>query len=314
MVELEYTKGSFNGVYFPCFGIFASPLFGSDILPLPPKQEKYHVNLVTNAQTGHYDGNPDSKYEDEIRKHMAKMLKSFNRTYISFNEFAHMETDFREWEIKFPFASHRFGQKVAAAQQLDSREVFRTAEQNPQLFSPEHDKPHCPYGNNTPSSIVTGKHQPVQPIQSREKLANRKFKQDAQKFRVFLGESEIRDTKTIQDYDSFAKVVEHFRNHGGFFKQPKNNIRRISDLIMKVNTVTDMQKWILDKQGNDDFNAYHDGWASGPLLNKKFSVTERTKVSTFMLTCLDYHNFMQIRTQVKKTKILFRISDKYPFQ
>ena len=36
-INLHRTSGTFNGVYFPCFGMFSAPLFGTDIFPLPPR-------------------------------------------------------------------------------------------------------------------------------------------------------------------------------------------------------------------------------------------------------------------------------------
>ena len=298
--NLFRTSGTFNGVYFPCFGILVAPLFGTEIFPLPPKQEKFHFNLVMNEPTDHYDGNPNSKYEDEVRTWMKKQIFAFGKTSISFNAMRMLDENQELWAQKFPLSTVRWGETVSAftLANFNSREGFQPIEAYPTLFDNKTDLSRVALGTVTARRTVTGLHNMPQPIQSKDKLLSKKQQLEADKLKVFIGETDFRQTTTMEAYDEYAKVVKHFRVKGHTFKSPTNHIKKVSELIRDVTTVNDMQKWLVFTQGKTDFNVYHDGWTETPIMKKRLSHTDKARISSFMLTCLEYHNFVQIRDKV----------------
>ena len=302
-INLTRTSGTFNGVYFPCFGIFSAPLFGTEIFPLPPKQEKYHFNLVMNEPTDHYDGNPNSKYEDEIRRFMKDQIFAFEQTSTSFNAQRLLDEQMDLWWRKFPLASIRWGQTVAAYEELPPiREKFYSVEANPNLLTNRMDHYRVPLGNVKTKQTVSGAHSQPKPVTSKDRLLEKRQQLESDKFKVFLGETDFRQTTTMVAYDEFTKVVHHFRINGGSFKEPSNHIRKMANLLKDVNSITDMQKWLVFNQGKEDFNAYHDGWTQTPLMRKRISITDRARRTEDMLACLEYHNFLQIRSKVSWKK------------
>ena len=302
-IVMTRNSGTFNGVYFPCMGIFASPLFGTNIFPLPPKQEKYHFNLMMNGPTDHYDGNPNSKYEDEIRRIMKPQMLAFEKTSVSFNDQRSLTHNLEEWDSKFPFALVRWGENVAAYNdQAEGGVKFQTVEQNPDLLGQRNDYARVKHGRAQTRNTVTGLHNPPSPVTSKEKLMEKKQQLESQKLKVFIGEVDFRQSDILTEYDQFTNLVREFRIRGGSFKAPLNIIRKVVYLVDNVNQMEDMQRWMVHTQGKFDFHAFHEGWLPGPILNKRLSQTERAKLSTWMLTCLEYHNFMQIRQKVILTE------------
>ena len=170
-INLIRTSGTFNGVYFPCFGIFSAPLFGTDIFPLPPRQEKYHFNLMMNEPTDHYDGNPNSKYEDEIRRFMKDQVSAFEKTSISFNAQRFLDRQMEIWWKKFPLASIRWGETVAAYEALPPlRERFYSVEVNPNLLTDRTDHLRVALGNVKTKQTVSGVHNQPKPVKSKYRL------------------------------------------------------------------------------------------------------------------------------------------------
>ena len=186
-IMLTRNSGTFNGVYFPCMGIFSSPLFGTNIFPLPPKQEKYHFNLMMNEPTDHYDGNPNSKYEDEIRRFMRPQLLAFEKTSVSFNNQRQLTTNLELWDLKFPLALVRWGEKAAAFDEESAGgQWFETVEKNPNLLGQRDDYARVKHGRGQTRNTVTGLHNPPSPVTSKEKLLERKQQLESQKLKVFL--------------------------------------------------------------------------------------------------------------------------------
>ena len=287
-----------NGVYFPCFGIFVGPLFGTEVFPLPPRQEKVHFNLVTGRPTDHYDGNPNGQYEIEIRRYMKKVLNSFIRTP-TFNLFDDLDFSQAKWYEKFPFAKIRWGQKVAASAATPTMDAFRPIERNPNLFNEAPDRLPEYKGKCLVKTTGAPEHTPVAPIQSKDHLIARKQQLDVEKIKDFLGNSDQGQSAAVLEYKKFMEVVEHFRKNGGDFKPPANVIRKTLAIIRDVDSVPDMQKWLLLQQSNGtDFHAYHDTWANRKLIEAAVSTTQRAKISSYMLTCLEYNHFLYIRNQV----------------
>ena len=309
-VQVNQNRWMYNGVYFPCFGLLVPPLFGSDIFPLPPKQEKYHFNLMMDRPTGHYDGNPNSKYEDEIRRFMKTYLNSFRGTSLSFNTFDGLDEGLSKWAAKFPFASVRWGQTAQAAESTVRGKTFEPVELNPRLMEGARDRlPHIT-GKNQISTTGAAHHQPVQPFRSKEILINRQQKQDVQKLKDFLGNSDLGQSSIKTQYDQFTKVVENFRKNGGKFKPPRAVIRKTINAIRDIKGVDDMQVWLMENQSkSQEFHAYHDEWANGPLLKQYYTTTHRIKLSSYMLTCLTYDHFLNFRKQVIfVTKMIIKIN------
>ena len=301
-IVIEKTSGTFNGVYFPCFGIFASPLYGTEIFPLPPKQEKYHLNLLMGKPTDHYDGNPNSSYEDEIRRFMNPIIFAYDKMGARVNDQSALNHRLNVMADKFPYSSSRVGESVTVFRPMMEIENMRSVEHNPGMLTSETDFATVRRGTNQTKSTVTGLHNPPKPIESKDRLINKKQQLEAEKLRLFIGEADFRQSSTMETFDKFTKVVEHFRKNGGSFQSPSSPIRRLA-VLREIITVTDMQDWLVKNQGRQgNFNAYHDDWCQGPLLAKRFTQTERTRASMFMLTCLDFHNFMNIRDQVKHWK------------
>ena len=295
-ILLHRTSGTFNGVYFPCMGIFCGPLFGTDIFPLPPRQEKYHFNLVMDKPTDHYDGNPNSAYEDQVRRYMQKPSRAFERTNLRFNSQQSLTANERNWNLKFPFSSQRFGVQVQAASKPDY--IFQPVEYNQHLLTKESDHFRPFRGGNTPKSTVTGQHNPVTPTKSQEKLLERRNQLNVNKLKIFIGEAEFHHSETLTAYDKFNEVVKAFRKNGGTFKQPTSHIRKATALITEVQSVTDMQVWLAKNQGKHDFNSFHEAWYDTPILRRRMLQSDKAKLSSFMFNCLEYHNFVQFRNTV----------------
>ena len=299
-VNLHRTTGTFNGVYFPCMGMFVAPLFGTPIFPLPPKQERYHFKLMMNEPTDHFDGNPNSKYEDEIRRLMKPQILAFGKTSVAINNQWLLSRCVDLWYQKFPLAGIRWGEKSAAYdEQALGATHFETVEQNPNLLGNRHDYERRKIGHVRSRKTVTGLHNPPSPVTSKDQLLLKKQQLESQKLKLFIGEADLGQSETLTAYDKYTNVVLEFRKRGGTFKSPPNNIRKVSQLIHEVNCTEDMQYWLVNNQGKNDFNAFHAGWTDGPLLSKRLGQTDRTRLFTFMFTCLEYHNFIQIRQQVK---------------
>ena len=300
-----------NGVYFPCFGILVGPLFGTEIFPLPPRQEKYHFNLVMGRPTDHYDGNPNGKYEIEIRKFMAKYLKSFIRTPTTFQPFEDLDLSKQKWNDKFPFSMVRWGQKVSAAEKSPMNPQFTPIERNPDLFDNSFDQLPVYTGKALVKTTGASTHTPIPPIKSKEILIDRQQKLEVKKIKDFLGSSDKGQSPIFQNYERFSEIVQHFRKNGGRFKQPTRMIRKTMNLVRDVVTVSDMDKWILACQPKGgDFNAYHDDWVNRKLLEQHISHTDKVRLSTLMLAFLDYNHFLEIRVQVIN-KILSMYSKKF---
>ena len=295
-ILLHRTSGTFNGVYFPCMGIFCGPLFGTEIFPLPPKQEKYHFNLMMNKPTDHYDGNPNSAYEDQVRRYMQKPSRAFERTNLRFNTQQALVANERNWNAKFPFASQRFGEQVQAASEYTY--VFQPVEFNQNLLTKESDVYRPKRGGNTPKGTVTGQHNPVTPTKSQEKLLERRNELNVNKLKLFIGEADFGQSETLTAYDKFNEVVKVFRKKGGDFKQPTSHIRKATALVTEVQSMTDMQVWLSKNQGKHDFNSFHEAWYDTPILRRKLLQSDRTRLSSFLFNCLEYHNFLQIRNTV----------------
>ena len=216
-MQIERTSGTFNGVYFPCFGIFAAPLFGTEIFPLPPRQERYHYQLVMGKPTDHLDGNPNSGYEDEIRKYMAKVIKAYNQNGLRFTDQMPLTERLDNWRKKFPFSTTRWGETVTAFRPISEVEYFRTVENNPDMLTEESDIPIKKLGNCSTRRTVSGTQNPPQPIKYKERYVEKKQKLEADKLKVFLGESDFRQSKTLLAYQNFNEVVKHFKENGYTF-------------------------------------------------------------------------------------------------
>ena len=298
-ISVPANKWMSNGVYFPCFGLLVGPLFGTEIFPLPPKQEKYHFNLVMGRPTDHYDGNPNGKYEIEIRNFMDKYLKSFIRTSTSFQLFDDLDMNKHKWTEKFPFSSVRWGQKVTAAAQSPTQKPFTPIERNPNLFNQAYDQLPRYTGKALVKTTGASTHTPIPPIKSKETLIDRQQQLEVKKIKDFLGSSDKGQSPIFQSYERYTEIVQHFRKNGGQFKAPQRILRKVLNLTRDVLTVNDMEKWILQNQSKSDFNAYHDGWTNRKLLEQHLSHTDKARLSTLMLTFLEYNHFMEIRTQVR---------------
>ena len=308
-IMLHRTTGTFNGVYFPCMGIFSSPLYGTNIFPLPPKQEKLHFNLMMNEPTDHYDGNPNSQYEDEIRRIMQPQMLAFEKTSVAFNNQKLLSINLDDWQVKFPFSMVRWGETVAAfSEDSAGGRWFQTVEGNPDLLSQRVDYARVKHGRVQTRHTVTGAHNPPAPVKSKDKLLEKKQQLESQKLKVFIGEVDLRQSEVLNEYERFTNIVREFRIRGGTFKAPLNNIRKVLHLAEHIQQIEDMQRWIVHTQGKFDFHAFHEGWLEGPIMRNRISQTERAKLSTWMLTCLEYHNFMQIRQKVI-LKVFFRINE-----
>ena len=253
---------------------------------------------MMNEPTDHYDGNPDSKYEDEVRKFMEHQIFAFEKTSTSFNSQRLMTDQADLWMQKFPNASIRWGETVAAYNAPTEREKFHSVEINPKLLDNRRDHVRVALGNVKTKGTVTGLHNQPKPVKSKDRLIARQQQLESDKLKLFLGEADFRQSTTMTAYDQFTRVIQHFRINGGSFKTPPKIIAKMAELIKDVNSIPDMQRWLVSNQGKTDFNAFHEEWTKTPLMNKRMGHSDRVRRTDDMLTCLEYHNFIQIRTKV----------------
>ena len=101
------------GTYFPSFaGIIAPPLWGTRVFPLMANQEKLHFVVATDGQLDRFDGTPEATYMEEVKSHMTKLFRGWDKRPESFDwlqlESTNHSRDFRK---KFPFAVERLDQR-----------------------------------------------------------------------------------------------------------------------------------------------------------------------------------------------------------
>ena len=87
------------------------PLFGTRLFPLCAKQERVHFDIATNGAVGHYDGEPNQSYEEDICKYMARTFGGWDHQSSEHNFLQDWSTTRpRDYNTKFPFSIHRFGE------------------------------------------------------------------------------------------------------------------------------------------------------------------------------------------------------------
>ena len=134
-MENHRPKALYRGRYFPCFGILCGPLVGTEIFPLPPRMEKLHYAVAKDLPLDHYDGEPQSQYLDDIKTYMDPILKSqftSNRTNFLFRQ--NNDSFEVDWQRKFPYASHRFGEHNAVRKHIRPEERFNKSSDEFSLF------------------------------------------------------------------------------------------------------------------------------------------------------------------------------------
>ena len=96
------------------------PLFGTRLFPLCAKQERVHFDVATNGALGHYDGEPNQSYEEDIRKYMNRMFDGWDHQSEEYNYLQDWSTSKpRDYTTKFPFSTHRFKDKCYSKKEIN---------------------------------------------------------------------------------------------------------------------------------------------------------------------------------------------------
>ena len=99
------------------------PLAGSRMFPFSAFQEKVHFMVAAQGRLDRFDGNENPAYFEDIRKHMERTFAGWDAPlnlggdYLQFDS----PTLARDFERKFPFAGHRFGQSTWSSKDSGTR-------------------------------------------------------------------------------------------------------------------------------------------------------------------------------------------------
>ena len=95
-------------------------MYGSRLFPLAAKQERVHFDVATKGAVGHYDGEPNQAYEEDIKKYMNRMFSGWDHQSDSSNYLQDWSvTRAADYEAKFPFSIHRYNDQCYTKKEWD---------------------------------------------------------------------------------------------------------------------------------------------------------------------------------------------------
>ena len=192
---------SYLGTYFPnVASIFMPPLAGTRLFPFSANQEKLHFSVAVNGKIGHFDGDQDPNYFEDIRRHMGMVFRSWDQLPTS-TDYLQMDSRNLSYEFnrKFPFAKQRFHQKCWA------RKEKHTQVQRGQVKiwnSPAKPQPHSSQVGTLVVSENRRQHR-ADPQRSQEELDRAKVSFILIKFKKYFG----RIQQIINNLFSFKLMV-----------------------------------------------------------------------------------------------------------
>ena len=106
--------------------LLCPPLYGTRLFPLCAKQERVHFDVATNGAVGHYDGEPNQAYEEQLKQFMARMFQGWDHQSTELNYLQDWSTtrpdDFTK---KFPFAIHRYNDVCFTKKEIEEQHLVQ---------------------------------------------------------------------------------------------------------------------------------------------------------------------------------------------
>ena len=305
-------KALYRGRYFPCFGLLCAPLAGTEIFPLSPKMEKLHFVVMMDMPLDHFDGEPHSKYLDDIKEHMRLVFDSYQVPNKDRFLYRHKNNEFDDqWAMKFPFCSHRFYEGNAVRSEIGEDEIFRTnLESNPRLFDDYTE-------NILPTSQLremTGRgskfaHQQHQVVRSRqaEQQESRQLGVTANQMKILSSDS-LENTDTFgRKFDTFLMVAKKFLDKGHKSIVSHAEIPMIN--LQMFHSYEQFEDWIFQPKDRISVpNATHEKCLFMEPWNSQFTETQKLKVAGWINTLIKFDRIKLISNKVIMLEKYSRLS------
>ena len=295
-------KALYRGRYFPCFGLLCAPLAGTEIFPYSPKMEKLHFVVMMDMPLDHFDGEPHSKYLDDIKAHMRLVFDSYQTSTKDRFLYRHKNNELDEqWEMKFPFCSHRFYEANAVRSEIGEDEIFTTnLESNPRLFEGYRE-------NIVPISELRENHgrgsrfahQQNQVVRSRqaEQQESRQLGVTANQMKVLSSDS-LENTDVFgRKFDTFLMVAKRFLDKGHKSISSHGEIPMIN--LQMFNSYEQFEDWIFQPKDRISVpNATHEKCLYMEPWNTQFTETQKLKVAGWIHTLIKFDRIKLIANKV----------------
>ena len=289
-------KALYRGTYFPCFGLFCAPLAGTEIFPLPPKMEKVHFAVATDQPTDHMDGEPQYQYLDDIKQYMEPILASYTNPKKA--KFLHrygndIEND---WEHKFPYASHRFGEFPHVKKELKDTELFQSFQ--PNMFNNYDDRlTGRKTGKHGLGAKVSHENIPVSPSTQAQQATQRQLAAKASEIKTLTSDEFGEHIGFGPTFPKFLELSKRFVEKGR--KLVKNFEHLPLHQIQMMTSYEQFENWIFQPKGQIQTpNQLHEKCLFEEPWNNRFTVTQKIKVAGWFSTLLKFDRFKLIAPKV----------------
>ena len=294
-------KALYHGRYFPCFGLFCAPLAGTEIFPFSPKMEKLHFAVATDQPVDHLDGEPQSQYLDDIKNYMTPVLIA-NAKIIQDRFLYRYANDFEgDWQLKFPFASHRFGQMPYVAKEIGDEERFTTFESRPDQFyqyvdhKSRQNTETCGFGSKL-------RHES-------EKITESSQAKESTQRQLATTVSDIKNRHQLSTQDTYSVRFQKFLEFSKrFFESGHKRVQNVEQLslvpLQTFHSYEQFENWVF--QTKDQVNTpniihekilYQEPW------NTQFTETQKIKIAGWISNLFRFERMRLISGKV--SSILF---------
>ena len=292
-------KRAFRGRAFVGFGNLVQCLHGSSVFPLPPKQEKLYFNVATDACLDHFDGDLDSTYQDDIKRHMKLVMDSMRPERQKLKTFlTRAENKFfnQEWKIKFPFSSHRLQEFNSMHSEAIDIEKSVGGHYSPEMY-PEATKP-------MPLALMSGISQSHGGIKT-----DKVEKLNIAEIELRMAETSLQNifdaverpgaTSDFQlRYEKYQNKVAHYLKVGDRWMKPKNSLNKIREL-KQLDNYNQFESWMLEQKDSlDDLNMFHESWLDKGLAGRLITPTQAVRIGHWTTTFFQYTNMKENRPVV----------------
>ena len=300
-------KALYKGTYFPCFGLFCSPLAGTEIFPLPPKMEKVHFDVAMDQPTDHMDGEPKYDYLDDIKKYMEPILASYknpNKDRFLYRYANDMEND---WKHKFPYASHRFGEYPHVKRDVKDSEQFQGFYNRPDMFENYVDRlTGVNKGRHGMGSKLSHEQLPVQQSVQAQESTQRQLAAKASEIKTLTSDEFGEHIGYGPIFTKFLALNRRFAEKG--HKLVKNVERLPLHQIQLMTSYEQFEDWIFQPKGSiQSPNMVHEKLLFVDPWDQQFTVTQKIKVAGWLSTLFKFDRIKLIASKVRIVLTLYKL-------
>ena len=207
-----------------------------------------HFDVATDGAIGHYDGEPNPEYFESIQSFMNKTFSGWDHQPKEPKAFLqdYSTTRSDDFEAKFPFVIHRFGDVCYTKKETDTYVIPGAvqARNTPAGAEPP---------NRTSGFIVSGANIRTKgdPRTSAEDLRLAKLKADGVRAGQSVNDSARYRPQSIRNIELFNMAIEHFRQTGHRWPTSMVHTTMLTGL-KDINTDQAFENWLLRTQTQHD--------------------------------------------------------------